>query len=531
MHYSRSLIALLSQSLSLSLLLALPAYAKKVVVEWAPMEGAVEYEIKVDGEAKKVEGQRLKSPKWKSEMPAGVYNYQIRAFDKKSRAGDWTPVQNLVVMPPAPEQSFPKDGSDVPLYDPKQPVTLKWKGTPGINYAVTVKRNGRPVLTKNIKGTEISIPDLPSGNYEWDVRPVLKIQSRSPASNALSAKTWEGESAGAQEFKLEYRTLAQPEVVSPLGVIPPPKDGRLLFEWKPVEGAKGYEVRFPKGKPFVTKESKLPLKLQAPGTYTWQVRALASVEDTGGLSIPGPDTTSTFKMDPNALFRKGSGYVAFSSMLAPYAYRVNTPMGNGSVDSVSATARVSGEYWAGAQWGVGWGAEDTVFKINNTTYNRYAFELTGKYRATLDQNRFGWFVAPKAGIEERDYLFILQENGPTSGYTSHRGIAWGLSLGVDVRKQFSERWSLGLKASYFLPLQVSADGADGFQITPNASYRNLNIGAQAVYWLGGGFALNAGAYAEARSISVRVPDQTRATMDVSIYMDGVYFFGSLIYTW
>src|SRR4051794_32356668 len=86
----------------LALVCARPAWAKKVTIEWAPIPGASQYEIQVEREGKIVTKKRLEDSIWKGDLTFGIYAYQIRAYDRVKRPGQWTDTLPLIVMPAPP---------------------------------------------------------------------------------------------------------------------------------------------------------------------------------------------------------------------------------------------------------------------------------------------------------------------------------------------------------------------------------------------------------------------------------------------
>jgi hypothetical protein len=257
------------------------------------------------------------------------------------------------------------------------------------------------------------------------------------------------------------------------------------------------------------------------------VRALANIDNKKIAEATGPQSTSEFSLNRNANYFEGSGYVALSAMVAPYTYELKSSSLNpvaGNMSSSSFTVRGSGEYWSHPSFGFSAAGESTRFQVGQSNFNRFGFELLAKYRIKFGEGKSGWVFSPKAGIEERDYIEILQRGGSLDSR------AFGLNIGADLRKQFTEKLSLGLKFAYFKPIILSSDQVD--QLTSDASNRNLSLGAQALYWLNRNWGLGAGAYIEKRSISYTVKNGGPASSSKpeQVYMDGTFFFGSLLYS-
>ncbi|OFZ22154.1 MAG: hypothetical protein A2X94_08865 [Bdellovibrionales bacterium GWB1_55_8] len=514
-----------------------PALAKDVSIEWQEIPGASEYEFEIQAtRASKAKEYRLDSPKWNGDLPYGVYSYRIRALDRRKRAGIWSDPQPVAVMPPAPTPQKPEDGTRLKLYHPKATTTLSWMPVKGAKeYQIEVFRAGKPHLDQMVKTSSVDLGALPPGSYTWKVRAVLKPPKRAPAN--FDGRSWISDPSDESEFRIERAYLERPVLLGPMGILPPPMGGELTFVWKTVEGADKYELRIvrtpglanpaafsgalSKAKPSIitAKDGEESVKLHLPeGSYVWQVRALASLSTTE--SHAGPENRSSFELNPNAVFARGAGYVALSTMLAPYSYEIISPSANrrGATSSTAMTIRGSGDYWPWPQWGIGAAAELTSFSLNRENFNRFTGELMAKYQSSISRDRFGWFLAPKLGIEARQYLSVLPERA------AETLLAMGASAGIDIRKQLSEKWSVSGKFAYFMPLSLSGNAES---ITGDASYRNASLGIQGQYWLNKNIGLSAGMYAEKRSISYLPPGTTAAEQ---LFMDGTYFFGSIIYS-
>ena len=512
----------------LAALLSFPTLseAKEIFIEWKPIEGAVQYDLEIQDGEKPILKKLLDDTTWKGSLKPGFYEYRLRAVDKIERPGQWSSMHTLVVLPIPPEPGFPKDGGKVATYRAGGGFKLKWDnaGTSVHKYQVEVKRGERIVYQGTTSDTELFVKGLRPGNYSWNVRSVVEASGRVPAS--MQGKKWESAPSEDTEFTVERKKLDAPVIVSPTLPMYPPSNGKLKFQWKELDGAESYEVIINKdgqaGKRYITQKPDLVAITSGEGEYTWRVRGLASVDTPSNKGVIGPQSTANFRLDRGVLFVEGSGYVALSTMLAPYDYKVVSPLANrlATVSSDAVTIRGSGEYWFKTNWAFAGALETTQFTINGANYNRGAFELMGKYRKSFSNRRYGWSFAPKLGIEGREYFEVpLTPTSPSSKF-----MTLGPSIGLDVRRQFNEQWSLGAKLGYFYPI---AGAPTGSKFTSEASYRNFSVGLQGLYWFGGSWALGAGAYVEKRSISFQ-PTTTKAPEQ--IYMDAVYFFGSLIYS-
>lgn len=532
--------------LALALLgLAAPeAWAKKVSLEWKAMPGATKYELQVLNGETAVFKQTLEDTRWKGDLGFGIYSYQLRAIDAAGRGGRWTEARNLVVTPPPPKLEPPAEGNKVELFDPKAPTHLKWAPVEGVkNYALEVMRDGKPVYTGVVNGNEMELPGLGTGDYTWKVAGILQ-NARNLHTTAAQIKKWLVQ-ADPEGFKVEQKQLEPPRQISPLGSTAPSQD-RQRFVWKRVDGAQAYEVSiirvgalaqgvarspaaFEKAKKFVVKDTKLELRLSSEGRYAWQVRALANLDAKQVPHAVGPESTADFELDRNAVFKDDAGYIAVSSILAPYTYRLNyySANVNGNAASSALTIRGSGEWWIRPQWGAGITYDHTFFTIGGINYNRKSWELQARARFKLTSDGYGWMIVPKLGVELREYVVLLPQGGVSSALSGASGYAIGPSAGVDIRRQFSQNLSFGARFNYVLPLGLigSLPQSTG-DLQGGANFRNLSFGLQALYWWTPNIGLGLGGFFELRSISTR---STVSGQTDEVAMDGSYFFGSLVY--
>jgi hypothetical protein len=519
------------------LLAPAPAWAKKKVsIEWKAIKGAVAYEIQFNRGEQVLDRQMLKAPAWSGELPFGFLSYQIRAYDRVKRPGVWSPPLALVVMPKPPELKEPADGRKYQFYGRAQGVKLAWAAVDGANrYKVRLTRDKDTVVYEDLVAqTSLELPKLPPGDYEWQVTAVFE-PGRGIAS--LEGKRWESKPSDPADFTLEREELEAPTPLSPKGTLVPPKSGRLPFSWKAVEGAEAYAVTVreipkegdsgprPREIQLIAKGTALVAELAKEGQYSWQVRALAALSPENVPEAESPRSSAEFKLDRNAEFTDGAGYVALSTMLAPYSYQssVNGGAETSSATAVSATVRASGEYWVRPQFGIAAGYDRTLMLVQLSTFYRTEMELLGRYRGVL---KGAWFISPKAGLTYRDYLLIRARDprNPDVGAYGETFSVLGPTVGLDIRRQFTPGFSMGLKTAYFMPLASSTAG--GVKLS-GASLRNLTLGIQGMWWMGGAWGFGAGLFAEQRSLAYASPSRVQAD---EINMDAIYFFGSLVYS-
>ncbi len=547
------------------------AEAKEVRLEWKPVSIAVSYELRVfraqrakaNGDSKKEDQQKevvrklLTSPEWKGDLAAGVFFYQIRAIDRVKRPGAWSRPMPLVVMPSPPEDFVPQDGTKWIHYHPQVSKKLSWNPVPGADfYEVELLKENRLYRSEKVSQNELQWVGLAEGTYEWKVRVGLTLfPQKTPEGDSVLIKNWTSKWSEVNDLKIRQARLDAPVPVSPLGNLAPSRDRKLKLKWKSVDGAEAYEVRYvpasPKGfegnasaEVIRVKDNSLEVKLDRNGKYLWKVRALAHLPEgeaaqdssqtkkmdrSPSSATPqavGPDSSvAQFNLDPNADYFEGSGFVALSTLFAPYTYSFVSPSTGSSGDqsSASLTGRLSGEYWFRPQWGAGLSIDGTAFMVDGSSYIRKNYEADLKFRMTFGDPKRSWALAPRLGFEGRDYVGLYRRNRQTG---SLQTLALGPHVGLDFRKQLLDQLSLGIRFSYFMPLTLRGDTVDS--ITGDASYRNWSVGIQGLYWISRHWGVGLGAYIEKRSISYQV--QGYSGNPEVYFMDGNYFFGSLIYS-
>jgi len=518
--------------------------AKSVKLQWNPVEGAASYEIQILTENGSAVVHKTEDPYWKGQLGPGAYTYQIRAIDEAKREGTWSEPKSLAVMPEAPHPKFPKDGEKIQTYAPSVSTELKWEPVPGASkYVVELQKDGGTPTRTEVDQAKLDLKNLSDGKYKWSVKAVVQPHGRTPAS--LRQKKWETKAGDQEEFRIIHKKLEAPRLVSPLRVEPPPEDGKIKLKWKEVEGAKSYEVQISKAKDkarrapaselagvkrFVTKDVSLTSRVSGDGSYAWGVRALASVDQNKVPEAVGPESYGEFQLDKNAVFKGDLGYVALSTMAAPYTYQIVSPSNgfSGSTSSFSTLVRASGEIWLAPQWALGVGADYSFFELNNQTFNRFAVELTGKYRIQLSSGLYGWSLSPKLGAEVRTYNQIVPTDLVSLGgsLSDNPLMVLGAVAGLDIRKQFSRNFSLGAKVGYFFPVKALSGAPGDAKFDPGTSYRNLGAGLQGMYWLSPSLGLGVGAYIESRSIGYTSSSSSGLQ---TVTTNGTYFFGSVVY--
>ena len=324
----------------------------------------------------------------------------------------------------------------------------------------------------------------------------------------------------------------------------------VRIEWKPLEKAISYQIQIRHHQKLIIQSNvAFPLWTGdlAPGDYTYLVkgmdrherfgnetpvnklRVLAPVIPLVPATTPPPVVSALLKPSSPPIPTQETnvvGYVALSEMLSPYTYRVVSPTHDlqGTTQATAMVTRLSGEYWFSPKWAVSGAVNYADFSLMNENIGQFSTEIMAKYRLQSSSGS-NWLVMPKVGLEVRDYPFVIPDS-PTelNNISVNHNFVLGSSVGVDVRLKLNDRFSLGGKLGYFLPVRLLSGGKtlDG---APDR--RNLNFGVQALYWFTPRWGVGLGGYFEFKSLSYISTNSTTRAQE-QLFMDASYFFGSVI---
>jgi hypothetical protein len=524
------------------------ASQKAISIEWDAREHAVSYDLEILDSKDKTIQRNTEATSWRGELSFGVFLYRVRSRDRVKRAGEWSQWRPVVVMPEPPQLELPKRGHKFEHYSEGLEVGLQWGRIQGLDAYLLRLEGGRGARQDfRVQGSRFSIKDLESGQYRWRVLPLIERPEN--FKDLIETERWLGESSAEGRFELHRARLEFPQPIFPIVAHPPTTNGVLTFRWRGVSGAKGYEVVVYRLDPQAQdrkeifkkriQQTQTDVPVSREADYEWEVRALANFDSEGNARSVGEPGKASFRLDRNAMFRDGAGYIALSVLNSKYEYRSASPYSGfgGRTEAWAGTVRGSGEYWFHPNWSYGLGLENIRYRIGGETINRLNLDVALKTRKSISTSRFGWLFAPKAGFEMRQYFFLQPDlssfanrgslSGGPVGIELQGITVTGPSVGFDLRRQLNEKWSVGGKFAYFLP--VYARGSDFDKLIYNStSLRNLNVGLQGAYWLGGSWAIALGGFFDLRSISFQIQDGPSEPEEV--FTDALYFFGSLIYS-
>lgn len=519
------------------------SFAKDVYIEWKPLKNAVIYELEFERNGEVFDTKKVGNSRWAGILPAGFYAYRIRAIDKFQRPGTWSSAKALVVMPSAPKPLSPSSSDKVTLYNSSASFVLSWEAVEGANkYKVEVKRSGSTVFSETVSDTrlEVRLPGGASaGDYQWQVQALIEAPSKAPA--AYSGRSWASEPQVIDGFKIERKQLGKAVPIFPDGPILPPEKGDLRFRWREVDGAEAYEFRlYDKkvgGQVLISqKVSESSVTINLPehhianqGEFAWEVWALANHDLQKVAGAVGPKSSADFKLDPNAIFHQGEGFVMLSGLVTPFAYHVisRTTGADNKSTSVAGGVELDGEYWFEKKWGVEANIENTSLTALTKDTNLFNAAAMLKYRLGFgDDRKFAWFLIPAFGLELRHYPELRPNPAQPEDFQFFKPQTVGPTAGLELRHQFSEQFALGAKFSYYVPTFL--DGVDG-AIGGRASYRNMEIGLQGQYWGSPRWGMGFGGFVDQRSLGYVDPNNGNPALQ-EIYLDGISFFVSIIYS-
>ncbi len=535
-------VILMGIFLSLGIFVFAPsANAKKVKLHWKEIPGATHYEILIEKDEKKITQTKTKDSNWSGDLGYGVYTYQIRGVDGAKRAGLWSDLRPLVVMAEGPEIISPK-GQKLGLYSNDAHILMKWKAVPDIEeYKIIISKEGTKLVDTAVSGGMYDFKPSGSGKYEWKIQTIMKIKGN--RTIASTRREWTSGNSDSESFEIEYKELVKPKIYYPVGPVPPVSNKLITLKWSEVEGAEKYRVKLTRlrtpaasesVKTFDVTENKAEVAVETAKKYSFDVQAIANIDSKQVAGSVGPVSTSEFSVDPSHRFPDKTGYLAFSGLFSAYNYKVTSPGANlnGSTDSTASTIRVSGEYFFQPQWGIGAAFQDTQFGMDGATYDRKDFEITARYRVKLDESKTGWFFYPKVGVESRENVELVPAQTTGQGQVlSTKEVSFrtiGPQLGFDLRKQMTEKISLGLKINYFYPMAILS-GGEVSSLQGSQTFENYSFGLQGAYWINKKWSIAIGGFYDKRSIAFTRLISTQLSND-KVSNDATYFFTSLIYT-
>ncbi|WP_107704851.1 Ig-like domain repeat protein [Nocardioides allogilvus] len=257
---------------------------------WTRVPSALTYEVVIDNNGD------FSSPEFTSRtanntvvpttnLRTGTNHWRVRAF-AGSEASDWSTSTFDPGPVGVPQAVSPANGE--PLKQPEDPPLLTWGAVHGATeYIVEVDRDvdfiGAGSYTT--KTTSLVVPDpLGAGTWHWRVK---ASRGTGLVSEPSSARTF-------QILPIDVPTLISPANDANTQI----ED--VVLDWKPVPGAKSYEVQVANNETFTNiTETRIgilgtkysPAKGYNNDQYYWRVRAI----DLGGTATPWAESQFNFK--------------------------------------------------------------------------------------------------------------------------------------------------------------------------------------------------------------------------------------------
>ncbi len=448
---------LVGASISIIVLFATETFARDVEFSWAPMAGAIKYEIQVSKSQKfeviAAQGATDK-PAYSAPIDIGRYYYRVRVIDIKGHPGKWSTLGALLVDPYAPELLTPAAGFETSYYEVAPTIDFTWKtNMRNSAYEILIsKSSGEKVLESPSKELKFKTATLPEGEYIWKVRSVAnEVTSDYSTSRAF--------------------TVIKKPFTAPV-LIKPTKDGlsaayrSVPFEWQKDSHAHFTDVHYEKTESY-TSEKKLFSKTEKdldkdtfmdeyeePGQYKWWV-VTKEAKNTPGLA----SDSQNFEVR-NDVISKGNYELEFS--LSPFndLYTTSSARQTSGTSQISQQSSASstfigflGGYYFFESMGI-FLAERTA-SMSVETFNDTVSETDLQLRLRFGSKGFNQELI--AGYRIMDLLEV--ENSPSSESTSIS--ASGPLIGSRVTVSLSAALKLQGQLFYFKPIG-NVEGMSGW---------------------------------------------------------------------
>lgn len=277
-------------------------------LSWAPVAGAVRYEVEADTEPGFSSPPVHTTTVDTSYVPqtllaAGDYYWQVRAIDADNVDSDWAAGSDFTISPVDPPSGLKtNDDAGAPsLAQPDDPPTLTWTPVAGAkSYTVQVAQDstfsGAKVYTTQSPRLVVSDPLAPQ-SYVWHVKAELDtgIESQYSANASFTVGSIATPS-GLRVIGTDGNTIADNQDVQD-----------VILDWSAVPGAKSYDLQVSKDNSFsassiVDNRTGLVATRYSPATtydnsqYFWRVRAVDLSGNPTVWSDAGPTTPApTFR--------------------------------------------------------------------------------------------------------------------------------------------------------------------------------------------------------------------------------------------
>lgn len=358
-------------------------------------------------------------------------------------------------------------------------VTLRWETVKkAVSYEVEVLKDGKSLLTEAVESEEPKWKkEFPPGLYRYHVR-------------AIDNDGKPGEWTKLQSFIIPADA---PELIFPKGKVLHDVKEPVHFEWKEVPGALEYEVEVTEttesGTPKVTrkrvKETFVDVPVETQGNYSFNVRALASVESDDAKVMAPNASTQGFRLVENPE-KVGSYRITSAYQFWPYEYKMvsSATQSYTSTKALSSGFRVTGEYGT-RQWVLRGYFEDTGTSIEGRREGLVAIGLGLRKRFALS-DRFTLLTGLGGSTLEHQEMkregYTL--NTTAAGFATVRG-----DLDLELQYELSTKLRLSLLGVYSVPMAIWLN-VNARTLASGYNFENYRGGLKANYALSPAFQIS-----------------------------------------
>lgn len=458
-------------------------YRRQVDVELEAIPDASRYEIKVTrvrdgGQTGKPAYFKMRKPIWSAEIAPGLYLLQMRSYDDRDVAGDWSDPFEYWIKLPAPKPISPVAGVKVKANDDSDAaVEFKWEPVPGAaNYRIEIMSEDETIRKEIFSDSPSTNVKLPVARfYRWRVFTRLK--------DAVDGE----EPEATSEFTLMGAPLESPSLDRPLTKVV------QEIKWDEIGHATAYSYVYSVlradgkwvavGTPGQTKDAKVAFDLSQPsGQYRLAVQAKAEkrqnskvakidFEVIGGLRDPAAVESAVLKES----LAKPSNFYAIASYLitqidySAKLYDRNTISG---FAALSGTGRIGIGYQNPRKpWGTFGIVDMGGINIANKNFTFASLELQETYKLNLGgrgQSLIG------GGFFYKE-VPILQGSVAEQFEGVGKATTMGPHIGIQYWQPFSLKFGVQLNARVYYSMLGNAD--EGGSLKPTMSFQYGVLGS------------------------------------------------------
>lgn len=435
-----------------------------VALSWERVPGASHYEVTVGTETVRTVNNLYVPTKT---LSSSVQSWQVRAVGSTYETSSWSMGQLTPANVAGPTLVSPP--SDADLQQPNDPPLLVWQPVSGaVAYTVSLDADDDFVGATEVrtKSTSLVVPSaLTAGDWYWKVSADL--------GNGIS-------SASSEERRFDVLALAEPGMVGPQDNL---EVQDVVLDWKPVVGAKSYEIQVARNNDFtnvvetrsgIQGTNYSPLTTYDNAQYFWRVRSA----DVNDQSTPWSEARSVFTRTypdaPAPVYPLDNAIVGAPLYLqwdpVPHASEYELQLGTNENFSPNTfkLCRIAGTTYVPFQFAINTSAQYTNVRTNE--HCRPAANQTTYWRVRALDRPFAK-AGSNPGVQSQPSAtrsFTYRPTGitgmqPTNGATvAVPTLTWNPMLGADTYavaiQGASTNVSVTTSATSFTPAQKLAAG-------------------------------------------------------------------------